>query len=118
MKKNYVAKQVEVKQALLDIGVTCGKQQIIDYLTIALRDPEIMGKDIFGRKRIEKIIVKIMMLDKQFSKAYTLDKEADYLQEKLDGLLRDLYGDEIIPFSERQPYVKQLGYKKGRKDWK
>ncbi len=117
MANGYLEKQTAVKQALIDIGVTCGKQQMLDYLTIALRDPDVVGKDIFGRQRIEKLTLKLMELDSEFSDAYTVKKEADYLQEKLDRKLREVYGDELIPFCERQPYVKQLKYK-SRKDWK
>lgn len=113
----YLDKKKEREQTLLDIGVTCGKQQIVDYLTIVLRDPVIMGKDTFGSERIEKVLVRLMQLDDEFRGAYTIDKEADYLQEKLDQKLRELYGDGLIPFSERQPYVKQMGYKKSRKGW-
>jgi hypothetical protein len=77
----------------------------------------ILGKDTFGRERIENILVRLMQLDDEFRGAYTIDKEADYLQEKLDQKLRELYGDGLIPFSERQPYVKQMGYKKSQKGW-
>jgi hypothetical protein len=117
MGNTYLDKKKEREQTLLDIGVTCGKQQIVDYLTIALHDASIMGKDTFGRERIEKVLVRLMQLDSEFSDAYTVKAEADYLQEKLDRSLREIYGDELIPFSERQPYVKQMGYKKSRKGW-
>lgn len=117
MGKSFLEKQKEKYQTLIDLSVTCGKQQIVDYLTIALHDPEVMGRDTFGRGRIERVLAKMEQLDKEFSRAYTLDKEADYLQEKVDQRLREVYGDELIPFSERQPCVKQLGYKKSRKGW-
>lgn len=117
MGKTYLDKKKEREQTLLDIGVACGKQQMLDYMSIALWDPDVVVRDIFGRKRIDRLTLKLMELDAQFSEAYTVNKEADYLQEKLDQNLRELYGDELIPFSERQPYVKQMGYKKSRKGW-
>ena len=114
----YLEKQNAVKIALVDAGIACGKQQMVDYITIALRDPAIMGKDTFGRERIDKLFAKLEALDKEFAKAYTLDKEADYYQEKLDSCLREVYGDDLVPFVQRQPDILQPGYNKSRKGWK
>jgi hypothetical protein len=114
----YLTKKTAFNQALLDIGIQCGKQQIMDYMTIVLRDPNVVGSDIFGRERIDKVFAAIEALDKEFADAYTLKVEADYLQETLDRKLREVYGDELVPFRERQPHIKQLGYNKARKGWK
>lgn len=114
----YLAKKQALNQALLDIGIESGKQQIVDYLTIALRDPKVVGSDIFGKERILKVFAAIEALDKEFADAYTVKAEADYLQEKLDAKLREVYGDELLPFVVRQPHVRQPGYQKARKGWK
>ena len=114
----YLAKKAALNQALLDIGIECGKQQIMDYLTIALRDPNVVGSDIFGKERILKVFAAIEALDKEFVDAYTVGAEADYLQEKLDRMLREVYGDALIPFRVRQPHIRQPGYQKARKGWK
>lgn len=117
-KNAFLEKQNSIKIACVEAGIQCGKQQIVDYLTIALRDPDIVGKNTFGRERIFKLIAKLEALDREFGKAYTLDPEADYYQEKLDRHLREVYGDELVPFVERQPDILQPGYKKARKGWK
>lgn len=114
----YLTKRAGFNQALLDIGIQCGKQQIMDYMTIALRDPNVVGNDIFGRERILKVFAAIEALDKEFADAYAVEAESDYLQEKLDQKLREVYGDELVPFHVRQPHIKQPGYKKARKGWK
>lgn len=114
----YLAKRDALNQVLLDVGMECGKQQIIDYMTIALRDPDVVGSDIFGKERILKVFAAIEALDKEFADAYTVKVEADHLQEKLDRMLREVYGDELLPFRVRQPHIKQLGYKKSRSGWK
>ena len=113
----YLAKRAALNQEILDIGIECGKQQIMDYMTIVLRDPNVVGSDIFGRERIDKVFAAIEALDKEFVDAYTLKVEADYLQETLDRKLREVYGDELVTFRERQPHIKQLGYNKARKGW-
>lgn len=117
-KNAYLAKQMAVKQALIDAGMASGKQQIVDYLTVALRDPDVVLDDAWGRERIDRLFAKLEALDKEFADAYTPSREADYLQEKLDRLLREVYGDELVPFAVRQPDIKQVGYDKSRKGWK
>lgn len=117
-KNSYLQKKQELQQALIDAGVQCGKQQIVDYLTIALREPAVVSTDIWGRGRIDKLFAMLEALDKEYEGAYTTGKEADYLQEKLDRKLREVYGDKLVPFAERQPHVKQPGYAKSRKGWK
>ena len=92
-KSGYLAKQQEKEKALIEAGIA------------------------FGRERIDKVMAGILHYDKLFEKAYTLDKEADVAQEKLDDALREVYGDEFIPFSERQPDVLQPKYNKSRKGW-
>ena len=114
----YLDKKEKREQTLLDIGLTCGKQQMVDYITCVLRNPLYVGTDIFGRGRIDKVLAGLMDYDKKYKKAYTLDKEADVAQQHLDGELRQVYGDDLVPFEERQPDVKILGYEKSRKGWK
>lgn len=114
----YLAKKAAVNQAILDVGIESGKQQIVDYMTIALRDPNVVGRDIFGRERIVKIIAAIEALDREFADAYTVEAEADHLQDKLDRKLREVYGDDLVPFRVRQPHVVQPRYHKARKGWK
>lgn len=116
-KNGYLEKKQAREQALLDIGVKCGKQQIVDYITCVLRNPTYVGKDIFGRERLDLIMAGLEAYDKKYAGAYTTDKEADVKQEHLDKELREAYGDELVPFAERQPYVVQINYNKAKKGW-
>lgn len=116
-RNGYLEKKQAREQALLDIGVQCGKQQIVDYLSCVLHNPKYVEKDIHGRDRIDKIMVGLYDYDRKYEKAYTKDVEADVAQEHLDEELREIYGDELIPFKERQPYVLQMNYSKARKGW-
>lgn len=117
-RNGYLEKKLAVQQALIDAGVQCGKQQIVDYLTIALREPDVVRDDAWGRERIDRLFAKLEELDKEYADAYTSSKEADYLQEKLDRKLREVYGDELVPFEKRQPDIIRPGYEKSRKGWK
>lgn len=33
--------------------------------------------------------------------------EQDYMQEQLDGALREIFGEATVPFSARHPYIKR-----------
>ena len=44
----YLAKQAAVNHGYFTAGLQSGRQQILDLVSLVLRDPEIMGKDTFG----------------------------------------------------------------------
>lgn len=114
-KKNpFLAKQEEIRQRCFEVACDTTSQQFFDYLCIVLNDPDIMGKDTFGAKRIQKVHEAMIELDRQYSEAWTGSQEADYYQEKLDDGLRKIFG-EIVPFRERYPYLKDWDYNKATK---
>ena len=117
-KNDFLARQRKREQEVFEAGLRIGRQQMCDYLTLALRDQETMGKDTFSGKRIIKVINKIHDLMCQFSSAFEKCDEADYYQEKLDRALREAYGDEIrdgfFSFNERYEAVKKFNYKTGK----
>ena len=116
-KNAYLEKQRALNQQYLDVGEEMGIQKIWDYLQIALRDPEIMGKDIFGRNRLMKLHKKLGELADYYANAFTSKVDADNKQEELDGVLKEIWGDDIQTFYERYPYIKKLGYDKPQKGW-
>lgn len=77
-----------------------------------------MGKDIFGRSRIEKVYHGLMDMDKLYGPAHTTHVDADVLQEKLDANLREIWGEDLTPYRERYPYIKRPGYDKAQRGWK
>ena len=117
-KNTYLERQRQRDQAFLDAGERMGIQKMWDYMQIALRDPEIMGKDVFGRKRLEKLFNKSKELADYFHTAFTDDKEADLVQRDMDAALREIWGEDLSEFYDRYPEIKQLGYSKSRKNWR
>ena len=117
-KNDFLARQRKREQEVFEAGLRIGRQQMCDYISLALRDPETMGKDTFSGKRIIKVINKINDLMCKFSIAFDKSDEADYYQEKLDCALREAYGDGIrggfFAFQERYEIVKKFDYTKGR----
>lgn len=115
---DYLLRRQVRDKAFLDVGVDSGAQRIMDYLQCVLHDPKVMGKDVFGTKRLRKVIQAIEERDKYYAAAYTTQKNADKLQDELDLELKEIWGDEALPFTERQPYIKQPEYNKAFKGWK
>ena len=114
----YLEQQKKREREVFAAALSMGMQIAGDYFQIAIRDPEVMGKDIFGRGRIEKIMEKTMELDEYFSLAFSDDVEAERYQEEMDRKLREIYGNDLIPFSGRYPNLKKIKYDKPKKGWK
>ena len=108
----YLAKQQAMLQSAFEIGEEMGMQRMWDYLQIALRCPEVMGKDTVGNTRMRRLYKKTVEFANEYQVAFTHDPEADYKQEQLDAALREIWKDELQPFYERYPYVKKIDYTK------
>ena len=110
----YLAKRNATLQQCIEIACDTTAQQFFDFLCLVLNDPKVMGKDVFGAKRLEKIHEALKEVDKYYSEAFVNSQESDYYQEKLDAALRGIFG-EIDPFNVRYPFLKGWNYNKPMK---
>lgn len=116
-KNDFLAKQKARDRMMLDVGLQCGRQQILDMMTLVLRDPSIMGKDIFGKKRLMDVIKGIGEYIDMYQPAWEKSDESDYYQKKLDDALAEAYGEELHDsFHKRYEFAPEYNYKTGR--WK
>lgn len=115
-KNGYLERRRTANQAILDIGEQMGMQKMWDYIQVTLRDPQVMGKDVFGKKRLDVVYENLKVLADRYHVCFTDDKEADYYQEELDSLIKPGC-EEFYPFYERYPWLKKQGYDKPRKGW-
>ena len=116
-KNQYLAQQKAVKEAYFKAGLESGRQQILDMMTLVLRDPSIMGKDIFGKDRLLKIVKGIGDKIDDYELAWKKDDETDHVRDKLDKNLAEAYGEELQDsFLVRYPYAPEYDYVKGK--WK
>ena len=116
-KNNFLARQAAINKAHLDIGLQCGRQQIIDMVSLVLRDTEIMGKDTFGKERLLKVVKGIGDYIDKYALAWQKHDDTDYWRVKLDEALADAYGEKLHDtFSDRYQYAPEFDYIKGR--WK
>ena len=116
-KNDFLAKQRATQQAFFNAGTECGRQQIIDMVSLVLRDPEIMGKDTFGKTRLLKVVKGIGEYIDKFQPAFEATDETDYYRAKLDAALAEAYGDGMHDtFLKRYEFAPEYDYTKGR--WK
>lgn len=116
-KNDFMARQAALQRACFDAGLQCGRQQILDMMSLVLRDSNIMGKDTFGKDRLVKILKGIGEYIDKFQPAWEKNDETDYYRAKLDAALAEAYGDELHDsFLKRYEYAPEYNYNTGR--WK
>lgn len=106
-------KHIERMNALADgaasVGEDVGFQKCADLFFLALIE------DGWGKKRLERIFVKVHELQREYNDAYKCKPESDWLQEQMDAKLRKSCGEHFVPFCARNPYIKQFNYHRRKK---
>lgn len=116
-KNDFMARQRAIQKAYFDAGIQSGRQQIIDMMSLVLRDQEIMGKDTFGKERLLKVVKGIGEYIDHYYLAWQRHDETDYYRAKLDAALADAYGEGMHnTFLERYDTAPEYDYMKGK--WK
>ena len=114
---SFLMKQQQLQHACFDAGLWSGRQQILDMMSLVLRDPEIMGKDTFGKDRLAKVVKGIGEYIDKYQPAWEKNDETDYYRAKLDEALTEAYGEELHDsFLKRYEFAPEFDYMKGK--WK
>ena len=114
---NFIEQQKKKQELCFKAGCDLTAQQFFDFMCIVLNDPDVMGKDVFGCNRLEKVMEAIKAADAEYAEAFVNGVDSDYYQEKLDGALRRIFKN-IDPFHKRYPFLKQWNYNKPYKERK
>lgn len=117
-KGDYLDRQRKAQQTYLDIGEEMGMQKMWDYIQKSLTDPKVMSTHVLTRERLEMVYADVGKTADHFKIAFTDHKEADHAQEELDGVLREIWHEDLSPFKERYPYIKQQDLSKGKDKWR
>ena len=113
----FLAKQQALQNACFEAGLRCGRQQILDMMSLVLRDQEVMGKNTFGKDRLVKVVTAIGEYIDKYQPAWEKTDETDYYRAKLDDALADAYGEGLHDsFVNRYEFAPEYDYIKGR--WK
>ena len=117
MANAFLEKQKATNRAYFEAGLHSGRQQILDMMSIVLRDSEIMKKDTFGSERLLKVIKAIGEKIDYYQPAWERSDDADYYQKKMDDELVEAYGKGLADsFHVRYPVAPEFDYIKGK--WK
>lgn len=116
-KNDFLARQKALQRACFDAGLQSGRQQIIDMVSLVLRDQDIMGKDTFGKDRLLKVVKGIGDYIDKYELAWQKHDETDYYRAKLDDALAEAYGQSLHDsFLQRYQFAPEFDYMKGK--WK
>ena len=106
----YMAKQLAMRQALIDATERVTQQLMMDTLQIVLHNE--LG---FGYDRIMRITKAWGCEYNHYHDVFNVKHaEADVLRVHLDRELTDILKghQDLIPFEERYPEIKEITYKK------
>lgn len=79
-------------------------QLCLDVITDVLNDSDVMGKDVLGAKRLQKVADAFNDRFSEFLKALTKDPEADYIRAKVDEQQKRIFGPDALPWGKRYAY--------------
>lgn len=110
-KNGYLDRQQKVVGVYRQAEKETYIQYMTDTLLLTLNDPEVMGRDVFGKERLKKVVRAWGEKFDEFHGALEKGDEADYYQEKLDSRLKKIIGDDDFhPFDERYEWLKKQVY--------
>ena len=111
-KNGYLARRKVRDGVLQDATRQTYQQYMTDTLILTLNDPEVMGKDVFGYKRLKKVLEAWGKCYDKYFDALTKNPEADYAREKMDRLMRQICGDsgDFVPFEKRYEWMPEITY--------
>ena len=90
-KNKYLAERDAMRRGFFEAGLESGRQQIIDMVSLVLRDPDIMGKDTFGGARLLKIVKGIGEYIDTYEKAWQKDDVVAVSQGQPFDVLQQFY---------------------------
>ena len=90
-------------------------QFIGEMFQISLNESDVMGKDVLGRKRIEKVLAAVQKNYDYYLPALKKGPEGDRRRQRLDERMAKIHGPEMDGFSIRYPWIETETYKKRKK---
>ena len=113
MGKNGYLERRKVRDTVMQDAIRQTYQQYMtDMLILTLNDLEVMGKDVFGYKRLKKVLDAWGKNYDKYFDALTKKPEADYARAKIDAAMKLICGDsqDFIPFEQRYEWLPEIRY--------
>ena len=108
--KNAYAQKIKTKREIKEFILKQWICQVcLDAMSLALNDPEVMGKDTFGKERLTRLGEGFNKYFDQIYPALTKNEKASYLRTKVDQRLRQILGDDFLTWDKRYEGWKEHG---------
>ena len=105
----YLAKKAEQQKQRDLIVMMWSHQMCYDALTLVLNDKEVMGKDVFGKQRLNKLCVALNAKIKEIMPGMSKANNASHVRAQVDRELEKICGEEFVPWTERYEYWDDRG---------
>lgn len=102
-KPNAYLAQLEEQRIMRDTQVLAwGCQVVFDALTLVLDDPDYMGKDVFGEKRLNKLNGALNEVAREIVQGMTrTNPGASHQRRLVDERLQKIAKESFVPWPER-----------------
>lgn len=97
----YLAKKAEYQKQRDMIIMAWSHQMVYDALTLVLNDKEVMGKDVFGKQRLQKLCAALNAKITEILPGMSGAVNASHIRYQVDRELQKICGDDFAPWEER-----------------
>lgn len=105
----YLAKKAEQQKQRDLIVMSWSHQMCYDALTLVLNDKEVMGKDVFGKQRLNKLCVALNEKITEILPGMSGATSASHVRYQVDRELQKICGEDFVPWEERYEYWDDRG---------
>lgn len=113
MRNNGLMKKQKLRDSVMETAVKQTFQQyMVDMFIISLNDPDVMGKDVLGYKRLKKVLDAVQRNYDTYYDSMTKNPEADYFRWKIDEIMKRIMPlDVYLTFEKRYEWLPKIIYK-------
>jgi hypothetical protein len=109
MGKNGYLQRQKIRDTVYQQAATdTERQYLVDLFCIVLNDPAVMGHNALGKVRLTRVVKAVAVEYDRWKEALTTHDEADYYRAKMDAILKDILGDDLVPFEKRYDWIKDV----------
>lgn len=105
----YLAKKAHENKVRNMVVMQWSHQMAYDAITLVLNDKEVMGKDVFGRQRINKLCKAMNAKINEIMPGLSGAVNSSYVRAQVDRELQRICGEDFVPWEERYPYWDDRG---------
>ena len=105
----YIAQQREKQKARDMVIMHWSHQMAYDAITLVLNDPTVMGKDVFGKQRLERICKAMNEKIREMLPALGGTPSASHVRAQIDRALQKICGEDFSTWEERYPWWDDRG---------